>query len=352
VTSRARAVLVALASLGAAWVAFDLLVWGYGESPRALVALLFEGTWGTAYGAAQVLYKATPLLVTGVAVEIALRGGLFNIGAEGQAAIAGLAVGAIGARLPDGMPSLAAVPVLLLVAVVAGALWAAPPAILRARLGVHEVISTIMLNRIAEAAVAFGLLAGLGVKGTVRTADLPPHARIARLDALVPALRGSAASFALFLAVACAAAMSWGFARTRILREVELIGKNAAACRAEGIPVARRLAQAMLLSGGVAGLVASATVLGYKGHFESGLGAGVGFGGIAVAMLGRGSALGLTASALLFGTLEQGGLAINAHVPMEAMQVLEAVIILAVALADARVRRLVLRVPPSREAAS
>jgi ABC-type uncharacterized transport system permease subunit len=341
VTARMGRLLVVTASLGAAWVAFDLLVWGYGESPRALVALLFEGTWGTAYGAAQVLYKATPLLFAGVAVEIALRAGLFNIGAEGQAAMAGLAVGAVGARLPEGAPAVLAVPVLLLVAVAAGALWAAPPAVLRARLGVHEVISTIMLNRVAEAAVAFALLAGLGVKGTVRTGDLPAHARIARLEVVFPALRGSAASFALLLAMACAGAMSWGFARTRVLREVELVGKNAVACRAERIPVARRLAQTMILSGGVAGLVASATVLGYKGHFESGLGAGVGFGGIAVAMLGRGSALGLMASALLFGTLEQGGLAINAHVPMEGMQVLEGVIILAVAVADARVRRLV-----------
>jgi simple sugar transport system permease protein len=86
------------------------------------------------------------------------------------------------------------------------------------------------------------------------------------------------------------------------------------------------------------GLASTATVLGYKGYFESGLGAGAGFGGIAVAMLGRGSAVGLVLAALLFGTLEQGGLAINAYVPMEAMQVLEGVIIVAVALADARIR--------------
>jgi simple sugar transport system permease protein len=330
--------------VAAAWVAFDLLVWAYGESPRALLGILFDGTWGTAYGAAQVVYKATPLLFTGVAIDVALRAGLFNIGAEGQVAVAGLAAGAVGAALPAGVPAVVAVPLLLAVAMAAGALWSAPAAVLRARLGVHEVISTIMMNRIADGAVVFALGAGLAVSGTVRTGELPVHARLARLDALFPAARGSAASVAVVLALACAVVVPWGFARVRVLRETALVGMSSVACAAEHIPVSRRLVQAMLLSGALAGLSASATVLGYKGHFEAGLGAGAGFGGIAVAMLGRGSAPGLVASALLFGTLEQGGLAINAYVPMEAMQVLEGVIIVAVALADARVRASVARV--------
>jgi ABC-type uncharacterized transport system permease subunit len=338
-TSRTHAGLIAsLAGLAAAWIAFDLLVWGYGESPRALLSMLFAGTWGTPYGAAQVLYKATPLLFTGVAIDLALRAGLFNIGAEGQLAVAGLAVGVVGTSLPATMPPIVAIPLLIVVAMLAGAAWAAPPAFLRARFGVHEVISTIMMNRVGEAFVAFALASGLAVKGTVRTGDLPACARVPRLESLVGAFRGSAASFAVVLAAACAFAIPWAFRRTRALREVALVGMNPIACAAERMPVAKRLAQAMLLSGAIAGLSSTATVLGYKGHFESGLGAGAGFGGIAVAMLGRGSALGLIASALLFGTLEQGGLAINAHVPMEAMQVLEGVIIVAVALADSRVR--------------
>jgi ABC-type uncharacterized transport system permease subunit len=340
---RAIGLIASLAGVAAAWIAFDLLVWAYGESPRALVAMLFDGTWGTPYGAAQVVYKATPLLFTGVAVDLALRAGLFNIGAEGQLAVGGLFAGAVGAALPPDVPAIVAIPLLLVVAAVTGAAWAAPAALLRARLGIHEVISTIMLNRIAETVVATGLGAGLAVKGTVRTGELPLHARIPRFDTLFGSVRGTAASYAVLLALLCAVLLPWGFARTRVLREVALIGMNPVACAAERIPVGRRMVQVMLLSGGVAALASSATILGYKGHFESGLGAGAGFGGIAVAMLGRGSALGLVASALLFGTLEQGGLAINAHVPMESMQVLEGVIIVAVALADARVRASVLQ---------
>ena len=230
--------IASLAGIAAAWIAFDLLVWGYGESPRALLSMLFAGTWGTPYGAAQVLYKATPLLCTGVAVDLALRAGLFNIGAEGQLAVAGLAVGAVGASLPAWMPAALAIPLLVVVAMIAGAAWAAPPAFLRARLGVHEVISTIMMNRIGEAFVAFALASGLAMKGTVRTGDLPACARIPRLEALFGAFRGSAASFAIVIAVACAFAIPWGFALTRVLREIALVGMNPVACAAERMPVA------------------------------------------------------------------------------------------------------------------
>jgi simple sugar transport system permease protein len=330
--------LATVAALAAAWIAFDVLVWAYGESPYELAAMLLRGTWGTAYGAAQVIYKATPLLFAGVAVDVALRGGLFNIGGEGQVAVAGLAAGALGASLPASLPAPLSIVSCTLAGVVAGAAWAAPPAFLRARLGVHEVISTIMMNRIAGAAVAFALASGLALKGSQRTADVVSSARLVRLDVLVPMARGTAASAAFPVAMVCAFAVPWAARRTRLVREITLVGMNRIACRAEGIPVGTRLAQALLLSGGIAGLVSLATVLGYKGHFEAGLGAGAGFGGIAVALVGKGSGLGMIGSALLFGTLEQGGLAINAFVPMESMQVLEGVIILAVALADARVR--------------
>jgi general nucleoside transport system permease protein len=336
--SRGAGVLSALAGLAAAWIAFDLLVWGYGESPRHLFALLFQGTWGSPYGAGQVLFKATPLLFTGIAVDLALRAGLFNIGAEGQVAIASLAAGALGAILPAWMPPLVGVPVALLVAAVAGGSWALVPAVLRARFGAHEVISTIMMNRIADAMVGLALGMGLAAKGTVRTHDLAPGAELMRLGRLVPSLRGSAVSIALGLAVVLAVVLDLAYRRTRFGREVVLVGLNAEACAAERVPVQRRIAEAMIGSGAICGLVCSATVLGYKGYYEQGLGAGAGFGGLAVALLGRGSSVGLLFAALLFGTLQQGGLVINAHVPMELMDVIMGVVIAAVALADTRIR--------------
>ena len=333
-TTEAIAVVSALA---VAWIAFAILVWLYGESPRLMAELLFEGTWGTAYGAGQVLFKATPLLCTGVAVDLGLRAGLFNIGGEGQLAVASMAVGVIGAHLA-GLPAFVALPLLLVVAMLSGGVWAYVPALLRARFGAHEVIGTIMMNRIADTLVGALFGAGVGIAGSVRTADMPPSARVPRLDVLFQALHGSAASFALVLSMLLAFGVHWALRHTHIGREIGLVGQNPLACAAVRIPVSRRLVTALVLSGACAGLASAGTVLGYKGYFEMGLGAGAGFGGLAVALLGRSSPLGLVLSALFFGTLQQGGLAINAHVPRESMDVLEGVVILAVALGDARVR--------------
>jgi simple sugar transport system permease protein len=326
-----------VAALAAGWLAFCLLVWIYGAPPADMAVLLAEGTWGTWYGAGQVLFKATPLLFTGLAVDVGLRAGLFNIGADGQLAVASLVAGVVGAKLPHATPAAIALPVTLAAATAAGAAWAWVPAVMKSRFGAHEVISTIMMNNIATGAVGLAMSAGgLALAGTVRTPDVVRGARMPRLEAIVPAFRGSAASFALFFALAAAALVTFGYRATRFGREIGLVGQNPRACEAERIPVRARASQALVVSGALAGAASLGTVLGYKGYFEEGLGAGAGFGGIAVALLGRGSAAGLVAAALLFGTLQQGGLALNAHVPKEMMDLLSGVVIVAVALADAK----------------
>jgi simple sugar transport system permease protein len=329
----------AVAGVAAGWLAFCVLVWLYGASPRSMAVLLFEGTWGTSYGAGQVLFKATPLLFTGVAVDLALRAGLFNIGAEGQLAVASLVAGVVGAKLPAGTPAVVALPIVLACAMGAGAAWALVPALLKGRFGAHEVISTIMMNGIADGVVGLAIASGLGLTGTVRTTDVVAGARMPKLEVLWPAFKGSAASFAVLVAVALTALVVLAHERTRFGRELGLIGKNPQAMQAEKVPVRRRLEQALVVSGALAGAASLATVNGYKGYFEEGLGYGAGFGGLAVALLGRGNALGLVFAALLFGTLQQGGLALNAHVPKELMDILLGVVISAVALSDVRLRK-------------
>jgi simple sugar transport system permease protein len=209
--------------------------------------------------------------------------------------------------------------------------------VLKTRFGAHEVISSIMMNRIADGLVGLALASGgLALTGTVRTASIVDGARLLRLDKLphFGAFRGSAASLAFVVALVCTVVVVWSYGATVFGREVGLIGKNERAMASERVPVARRFTQTLVLSGAIAGCASLGTVLGYKGYFEEGLGAGAGFGGIAVAMLGRGSATGLIAAALLFGTLAQGGLALNAHVPKEVMDILSAVVICGVALAE------------------
>jgi simple sugar transport system permease protein len=311
---------------------------------------LLAGTLGSSAGIGQVLFKATPLLFTGVAVDFALRGGLFNIGAEGQVAVASLAVGLVGMHLAVGTPAPVAIAILVAVAALAGAAWAFVPALLRARFGAHEVVSTLLMNRVADVVVTDLLARGLALPGTMRLPDVVPGARLPRLSVIpgLSALAGTAVSVALPLAIAVAFAGSYLARRWRLAREIGLVGKNAEACRAEGIPVGWRRGQALVLSGALAGLAATSTVLGYKGYFEQGLGAGVGFGGLAVALLGRGQPLGMVLAALLFATLDQGGLAVNARVPMDLATVLEAVVIVVVA-ADTRVLG---RPKPARRARS
>ncbi len=316
-----------------ACIAFELMVFLYGEAPREMLALLYEGTWGSVYGVGQVLYKATPLLITALAVDFGLRAGLFNIGTEGQLSIASLAVAVAGAHLGM-MPGAVGTVLLLLVAVVSGALYALLPALLKVRFGAHEVISTIMMNRVADGLVGLALGAGLALPGTVQTTPLAPQLTLTKLEVWIPGLSGSSVSTAVLVAALVAVAYWVIVSRSRFGREIAFIGWSPVACAHERMPVARRTVQALLVSGAIAGLASSATVLGAKGYFEQGLGAGAGFSGLAVALIARRSIPSMLFVALLFGTLQQGGLAINAHVPKEAMEVLFAVVIVAVALTD------------------
>jgi simple sugar transport system permease protein len=274
------------------------------------------------------LFKATPLIFTGLAFHVALRAGLFNIGAEGQLALASLAATWVATTLPAALPVPLALPVVLVVAMAVGALVAAIAGAMRAFLGVHEIISAIMLNKIADVLLPWILAVFLGQGGGHRTADIVSATRLANLERWLPQLEGSAVSIALPFAVVVAIAMHTWLRRSKIGRELEWIGQGASACEVQGIDVPRRRLQAMALSGALAGLAVSGTVLGYKGYFELGLGAGAGFSGIAVAMVGRAGPMQLVVAALLFGTLAQAGLAINDRVPRDAMGVLEAVVIL------------------------
>jgi simple sugar transport system permease protein len=328
-----RALLPVALALAGIVLLLNAISFAFGVAPLATLRAAAAGTWGTPYGIGQVLFKATPLVFTGLAFQVGYRAGLFNIGAEGQLALGSLAAGWVGAVLPSGTPSAVAVPACVAAAMATAAAVALTPALMRARLGVHEIISTIMCNRIADGLLPFILVALLGAT-SLRTADLVPGAALPKLSRAIPELAGSAASVAFPLAVGTAFAVHEALRRTRAGREMRWTGQNPEACRAEGIDVPRRLLQAMLLSGALAGAAMTATVLGYKGYYELGLGSGAGFSGIAVALLGRGHPLGIVLAAVFFGTLQQAGLAINAHIPKEAMDVLTACAIVLVAMAN------------------
>ena len=318
-----------------------LFILAIGEDPLAIYALMLRQSLGTGYGLGQTLFKATPLIFTGLAVALGFRAGLFNIGVEGQLYLGGLAAALTGAALA-GLPAALLLPLAMLAAAAAGLAWGAIPGALKARFGAHEVINTIMLNFIAFALASF---AGRYVfePATVHTAGIGAGAEIARLDVLLPALRGSPANFSLLLALLAAAGTGLLLFGTRLGYELRAVGLNAPAAEYGGVSIGRTQVVAMALSGALAGLGGVNFVLGYKHYFELGFSAGAGFLGIAVALLGRNHPAGVVVAALFFGALSYGGLVINQRVPKELVEVLQALVILLAISAQVLMERLARR---------
>jgi simple sugar transport system permease protein len=331
------AVPVALALLVAAACASALML-AAGQPPLHVWQRLLDGTLGNPYGLGQVLAKATPLVFTGLAVAVPLHAGLFNVGAEGQAVLGAFAAGLVGAALPAATPAALALPACLGAAATAGAAAGALPGALKAWRGAHEVIVTIMLNFVIVA-----VLSDAGkpfyLRETVHTAPIVAGAELPRASALLTALHGSAANASLLVALGAAAAVWFYLGRTASGFRLRAVGQSPSAAAANGISVDRCTVWALALGGGLAGLVGAHAVLGYKHYYEEGFSGGIGFVGIAVALLGRNRPAGIVAAALLFGALSQGGLTINSMVPKELVDVLQAVIILAVAAAAAAVTK-------------
>jgi simple sugar transport system permease protein len=236
-----------------------------------------------------------------------------------------------------------ALPLCLLAGALAGGLLGALPGALRAWRGAHEVINTIMLNFIVAALALWAGNAGAFVGETTSTAAIVEGARLPNLG-----FAGSAVSASFFLALLAAAGVWFFLARTRAGFRWRAVGGNPGGAENAGIRVQRTYFWAMTVSGVLAGLAASNWVLGYKHHFEEGLGRNTGYMGIAVALLGRTHPVGIVAAALLFGVLSEGGLAASELVPKELVEVLQAVIILAIAATLPASREMARRVASAR----
>ncbi len=341
-TRAAQALLAPVLAVAIAMVVGDLLILTYGESPGTVYRLLIEGTWGNVYGFGQVLYKTMTLTCTGLAFAYAARAGLFNVGAEGQLAAGGFAAALAGLWMPQAMPAVLAVVLCTAAAMSAGAITGAVPGVLRARFGASEVIVTIMLNFIVLALLNYAVASHLAVPETLHT-EVINAGFVARLGAAIPAFAGSAANFTIIASMLAAVFAWWAMFRTRGGYELRAVGLQPDAAEYGGVNVPRTWLCAMVWSGAFAGLGGINFVLGYKHYYEEGFAAGSGFLGIAVALVGRNHPLGIIVAALLFATLSQGGLAVNALVPKQLVDILQAVVILAVATSVPEVQRLLRR---------
>jgi simple sugar transport system permease protein len=339
-----EAMLPPVLALLVALVLGDLLIMAFGQNPGAVYKLLIEGSWGNAWGLGQVIFKATTLAFTGLAVSIGLRAGVFNIGAESQLAAGGFAAALAGLWLPAGTTAWLAVPLCIIAASMGGAAAGFVPGILKAKFGAHEVIVTIMMNFIVLALLNYIVASHLHVPETLHTPEIRAGG-LTRLSAFVPGFHGSAANIGIFVACAVAGALWWYLFRMRAGYELRAVGLQPRAAEYGGINVGNVWMKALTMSGALAGIGGINYVLGYKGYYEEGFAGGAGFLGIAVALVGRNHPVGVIFAALLFATLSQGGLAIHALVPKEIVDVLQAVVIIAMAVSVPEVRRLLSLTP-------
>ncbi len=325
-------------ALFVALICGDILIMSYGQSPSHVYRLLLEGTWGNAYGFGQVIYKTTTLTFTGLAVSLGIRAGLFNVGAESQLAAGGFLAAMAGLILSPAVPGVIAIPLCMLAAALGGAIVGAIPGFLRVKFGAHEVIVTIMLNFVILALLNWIVATRLHVPETLHTPEI--HAgSVPRLDQFIPAFHGSAANLTIIVAIVAAVAVWFLLFRTRRGYELRAVGLQPDAAEYGGVNVGGTWFRALTLSGAIAGLGGINYVLGYKHYYEDGFAGGSGFLGIAVALVGRNHPMGVVLAALFFATLSQGGLAIHAVVPKQMVEVLQGVVILAVAMSVPEVRR-------------
>lgn len=342
----ADVILTPLISLVLAMAISALVILAIGESPVMAMKTMVEGALGSSYGWGFTLYYATNFIFTGLAVMVAYHASLFNIGGEGQAAMGGLGVALVLLYLP--LPHWAiALPVAMIGAAAFGAAWAFIPAYLQAKRGSHIVITTIMFNFIAAAALNYVLVNKLRPVGSMdpASARFPEATHIPALTDLAAGLgmtwgKNTPVNITFLVAIAACALVWLLIWRTRLGYEIRVLGKSEPGAVYAGISPVKITVIAMLISGGLAGLMAINNVMGESERLVLNAVEGAGFIGIAVALMGRNHPFGILLAALLFGFLYQGGgeLALWTSIPRELIVVIQALVILFTGALDNMVR--------------
>jgi ABC-type uncharacterized transport system permease subunit len=342
----AEVILVPLISLLLAAILSGLVILAIGEDPIAAVKLMVKGALGSTYGWGYTLYYATNFMFTGLAVSVAFHARLFNIGGEGQAMMGGLGVALACLFIPWPHWTLALLGAIVLAGAF-GAIWAAIPAYLQAKRGSHIVITTIMFNFIAAAVLNYMLVNVLRPQGSMdpATARFPEAVHLPTLHDILGMVgisfsKAAPANVSLLVAmIACILVwlLIW---RTKLGYEIRAYGHSESAAKYAGISPVKITMIAMIISGGLAGMMAINNVMGEAERLVLNATEGAGFIGIAVALMGRSHPLGVFVAAILFGFLYQGGaeLALWTSIPRELIVVIQALVILFTGALDNMVR--------------
>jgi len=330
-----------IASAALAIAIGSLIMWMSGYDPGAAFAALFTGSFGSAKAIGNTVLRATPLILTGLAVGYGFRAGLFNIGAEGQLFMGGLAAAFLGVQLAE-LPWGVLVPILVLAAMAAGAAWAFIPAILKARIGAHEVITTMMFGYIARYLVSWLVVGPLKDEGMIpQTVSIGSNAQLPRIESLfspdtlqaLPFLALGRAHLGIVIAL-IAAVLVWLILKyTTLGYENRAVGYNQWASQTAGISVQWTIVKALCISGALAGLAGAVEVMGVHFRIFDQFSSGFGFTGIAVALLAKNHPLGTILAAILFGALSAGAgtMQLEADVPQKIILIIQALVIFFVA---------------------
>ncbi|MFN2490257.1 MAG: ABC transporter permease [Actinomycetota bacterium] len=330
----------------------SIIILLYDESPVTAFLTVWRFSTARPQDFAQVLENATPLIFSGLAVAVAFKAGLFNIGVEGQYIVGMMTASTVALGLRS-LPAVILLPLVVLAAVAGALIWAAIPALLKVRTGAHEVVTTIMLNGIAISLVAWTILNPLRSTDKelidLRTDIFPDAALVPSiagpfgLDDVIPDSVHLTWLFPLAL-VACVGVWFLMF-RTRLGYEVRAVGSSSGSAEAGGISIGAAQIKIFLISGALAGFVGLNHILGDQGYLGSNYETGLGFAGIAVAFLGRNHPAGIPLAAILLGMLLRGqdGIAVTTDLPTEILIILQGVLILAVVIAYEIVSRTLAR---------
>lgn len=347
-----REILWPLIAVLAAFLVGGVIILLLGDNPLTAYSLLLSNSFGSLRDIGWTLHYATPLIFTGLAVAVAFRCGLLNIGAEGQLYVGAFAAAWVGITFGGtvvdlfgqkqdwswaSLPAIILVPLCMLAAIAAGGIWGAIPGVLKARFGSHEVINTIMLNFIGIALVAYLTQYHYKIPGDPiqQTAPIGEAAHIPKLNEFLTFLPHDVPlNMAFLLAVLMCVLVYIFLWKTKWGYELRAVGENPSAAEYGGISVKKQIILAMTISGSLAGMVGIGEVLGKEHDFETGFSAEWGFFGIAVALLGRNHPLGVFIAALFFGVLQRGQIFVDAftpHISKDIGWVLNAIVILFVA---------------------
>ena len=329
-----------LAAVAVALVISAAIIAGVGGDPVASYLHILNASFGSVGVLSDTLVKATPLILTGLACALAFRMGLWNIGAEGQ-----FLLGAWGASavvlfplVPAGTPAVILIPLMMAAGMVAGGAWGLIPGVLRARLGVNEIIVTLMLNYVALAWIQFWVFGPWSESGFQQTKAFPPEAwlpRLADLADVVPAFGGLTVHLGLVFGLV-AAGLLWLFLeRSRWGYEIRLIGDSPRAARYAGIDIGRRLVIVFAVSGALAGLAGMSEVNGAVHRLQDHISPGYGFTAVIVAYLAKFRPGRVVVAAILFGALILAGREIQ---PSGVPAMIQGIILFTLIVADVLVR--------------